>query len=206
MAAITTLFFDIGGVILTNAWDRQMRQQAAQHFHLDGNEFEERHELVVADFELGRIGLEEYLDRTLFYCTRQFTRDEFKSFIFAQSQPHPEALAIVEGLAHSRKYLLATLNNESLELNRYRIDRFHLRDYFTLFLSSCFLGVKKPDEKIYRLALELTQRNLDECLLVDDRRLNVESAKRIGMRSIQFESPAQLRAELRQNGVQWETL
>ena len=113
---------------------------------------------------------------------RAFTEDEFKAFMLAQSQPYPEALAFIAELARSGQYLLATLNNESKELNDYRIERFHLRDYFALFFSSCFLGIRKPDEKIYRLALDVIQRGPEECLFVDDRTLNVNCARRLGMR------------------------
>ncbi|HWB96600.1 MAG TPA: HAD-IA family hydrolase, partial [Bryobacteraceae bacterium] len=104
-------------------------------------------------------------------------------------------------IASGGKYLLATLNNESVELNRYRIDLFGLRRWFTVFFSSCYLGVRKPDEKIYRLAIDLTQRDPAECVLIDDRALNVESAERAGLAAIRFESAAQLRAELSRRGL-----
>lgn len=116
--------------------------------------------------------------------------------MLAQSQPYQETLAIVGRLARSAKYLLATLNNESLELNVYRIRRFSLRNYFTLFCSSCFLGVKKPDDAIYRLALQITQRAAEEALLIDDRPLNLEWARNHGMQTIHYRAPAQLREEL----------
>jgi putative hydrolase of the HAD superfamily len=195
MRQITTLFFDVGGVILTNAWDRSARQRAVEHFGIDGPSFEERHALVDSDFETGRMGIDEYLERTAFHVPRSFTPAAFKSFMWAQSQPYPESLAMVAELARSKQYLLATLNNESRELNEYRIERFHLGDYFTAFFSSAFLGVRKPDEKIYQMALEITQRRPDECLFVDDRELNVESARRSGMQAIQFRNPAQLRQD-----------
>jgi len=192
---LTTVFFDVGGVILTNGWDRPARRRAAEHFELDWDDFEERHELVVSDFETGRIGLKQYLDRTTFYQSRRFTHDEVQSFIRAQSQPHLETLALVAELAGSGKYLMATLNNESRDLNGYRIEHFHLREYFAAFFSSGFLGVRKPDERIYQLALEITQRSPDECLFVDDRALNVERARSLGMHAIQYRDPAQLQEE-----------
>jgi putative hydrolase of the HAD superfamily len=159
MSEITTLFGDVGGVILTNGWDWDNRRQAAEHFNLDGEEMQERHERVLADFETGRLSLAEYLGRTtVFYQAHSFTLSEFEAFMFAQSQPHPEAIEVVEALAGQRKYLLGTINNESLELNLYRIERFDLRRYFTVFFSPCFVEVRKPDEATYRLALRVTQR------------------------------------------------
>lgn len=201
MAEVTTLFWDVGGVLLTNGWDRTARRQAAQQFHLDWEEFQDRHEMIINDFEIGHLTLEEYLERTVFYRSRPFSQNDFQTFLFAQSQPHPEMLAIVEHLAGSGKYLLATLNNESLELNRYRIEKFRLREYFTIFFSSCFLGMKKPERAIYTMALHITQRTPEECLYIDDRALNLECAQRLGMRTIHYQYPEQLREELCRHGV-----
>ena len=201
MAEITTLFWDVGGVLLTNGWDREARRRAAEQFHLDWEEFEDRHDLVVADFEKGLLTLDEYLRRTVFYRSRAFSQDDFKTSIFTQSQPLPEVLALVERLASSGKYLMAALNNESLELNLYRIEQFRLRDYFVAFFSSCFLGVKKPERGIYRLASQITQRALEECLFIDDRALNLECAQLLGMRTVHYQNPAQLRRELQEHGI-----
>jgi putative hydrolase of the HAD superfamily len=201
MAVITALFFDVGGVLLTNGWDRATRRQTADRFHLNWDTLEERHELVVADFETGRISLDEYLDRTIFHDPRPFSRTEFNSWLLAQSQADAGALAVAAEVAAQRRYLMATLNNESAELNAHRIQQFHLRDYFTVFFTSCYLGLRKPDPKIYRLAVDLTQRSPQECLFVDDRPLNVESARRVGLGAIRFESAAQLRQELADYGV-----
>ena len=202
MGKITSLFWDVGGVILTNGWDRTSRQRAAEQFKLDWDDFQDRQELVIQQLETGQMKLEEYLERTIFYRSRSFTKDEFKAFMFAQSQPKLEAISIVEQLARSGKFLMATVNNESLELNLYRIEKFRLRRYFTVFFSSCFLGVRKPDGAIYRLALEITQRPPEECLFIDDRALNLECAQVLGMRTIRYQNPAQLRHELRSNGVE----
>jgi len=198
---ITALFWDLGGVVLTNAWDRASRQRAAEKFHLDWDDFEDRHELLLHGFETGQVSLEEYLNRVIFYRPRQFSREEFKEFMLGESQALPESLAVLGRLSAANQYLLATLNNESLELNEYRITRFKLRDYFQVFLSSCYLGVRKPDDGIYRRALHITQREPRECVFVDDRPLNLECAKELGMKTIRFQNPAQLQDDLRRFGV-----
>ncbi len=202
MADISALFWDVGGVLLTNGWDRASRRRAAEEFDLGWDEFQERHDLVVIDFETGRISLDEYLRCTVFHRDRSFTADAFKDFMFAQSKPHAATLAIVERLAQDGKYLLATLNNESLELNLYRIEKFSLRDHFDLFLSSSFLGVMKPEEAIYRLALHVTQRDPANCVFIDDRELNLECAAREGLRTIHYQNPEQLRHDLRELGIE----
>ncbi len=201
MAKVTTLFWDNGGVILTNGWDRGSRQKAVEKFHLDWTDFEDRHELMLHAFECGQVGLDEYLRRVVFYQERPFAPDEFKQFMFQQSQAYPEALAFLGNLARTRRYLNATLNNESLEINEYRIRTFHLRDYFEVFFSSCYLGARKPDRGIYALALKITQRESGECVLIDDRGLNLECAQELGMHTIQFQNVAQLQTALAKLGV-----
>lgn len=203
MAKITALFWDVGGVLLTNGWDRPARRRAVENFKLDWDGFEDRHELMVTRFETGRLTLDRYLDRTVFYCSRDFSKDEFREFMFAQSQPIEETLDLSGRLARAGQYLLATLNNESRELNLYRIEHFGLRKHFSLFISSCFLGVKKPDDEMFRLALDLSQRQPEECVFIDDRELNLECAGRSGLRTLRFHSAVQLESELRDAGVEF---
>ncbi len=199
--AISTIFCDVGGVLGNNGWDHQTRRSAAEKFGLDWNDFEERHASLVDALETGRISLDRYLDQAVFNGPRPFTKDEFKAYIFAQSRALPETAAVVAAAVRSGAYLMCTLNNESLELNQYRIAAFGLRNYFTLFLSSCFLRVKKPDTEIFRIGLQVTQRLPEECLFIDDRTLNLEAARQLGIRTVQCRNAAQLRDELEKNGV-----
>ncbi|HWX39149.1 MAG TPA: HAD family phosphatase [Candidatus Sulfotelmatobacter sp.] len=201
MPDVTALFWDVGGVILSNGWDRAARSVAAKKFGLDWEEFQDRHELASPAFETGQITLETYLQRTVFYRKRSFTPEEFVDFIFAQSSELPDSRAVVDEISKTGKYLLATINNEPRELNEYRIHRFNLRREFDGFFSSCYLGVRKPDEGIYKLALEVTQRSPEECLFIDDRELNLECARQMNMTTIHFQNAAQLRRDLVANGV-----
>jgi putative hydrolase of the HAD superfamily len=201
LSQIKALFWDVGGVLATNAWDHAQRAQALEHFGLEPKEFTERHELVVSSFERGKISLEEYLDRTVFYRPRAFSREEFKQMMYSLSQPNDEALAFARSLAKSGKYLMGTINNESRELNQYRIEKFGMREIFRIFVSSCYVGLRKPEEGIYRLALDVTQQRPEECCFVDDRPLNVEMARRLGMGAIEMEGVEKLERDLAKMGV-----
>ena len=203
MPKITAVFSDVGGVLLTNGWDRGARRKLVDRFGLDGDDFEDRHQLLSAALDIGQLDVDHYLDRTIFYRARTFPKEAVRDFMFEQSQPFPASLALIARLAQNRKIFLATLNNESRELNLYRIEKFGLRNYFTVFFSSCFLGVQKPHEEIYRLALELSQRPPEECVFIDDRPLNLECAHRLGLHTIQFLDAAQLDADLHTQGVEF---
>ena len=201
MARIKALFWDVGGVLLTNAWDRSQREAALEHFKLDEEEFADRHEMVVSSFERGKIGLDDYLERTVFYRNRPFRRDDFKQYMFALSQPDQDALSLARELSAAGKYLMGTINNESRDLNLYRIEKFGLRSIFRLFVSSCFVGLRKPESDIYRMALEVSQQVPEECCFIDDRSINLEAVKRLGMHTIEMDNAAQLREDLKKLGV-----
>jgi putative hydrolase of the HAD superfamily len=199
MAIIRALFWDIGGVLLNNAWDHEERDLAIQRFELDKPDFEARHKKVLVPFEEGSLSLDDYLKETVFYRPRPFTRDEFKQFMFSLSRPKPETIEIARSL--SAKYQMATINNESRELNQYRIQTFKLTELFDLFISSCFVGVRKPEARIYRMALDVTQHVADECCFIDDRPDNLEGAAKLGINTILMKDPAQLRRDLQRLGV-----
>jgi putative hydrolase of the HAD superfamily len=197
MARITTLFWDIGGVVLTNGWDRNSRKEAGAAFHLDWEDFQDRHELSFPAFDAGQLSLNDYLDRTLFYRPRKFTREEFTAFMFAQSKEFPAVRAILDRCVAANRYFVGAINNEPLELNQYRIEAFNLRRSFQVFFSSCYIHSRKPEEGIFRVALAVTQRQPEECVFIDDRPLNLEAPRRLGMSVIHHQSPDQLQAELR---------
>jgi len=201
VAEITTLFFDIGGVLATNGWDRHARRNCVESFGLDWDEYQDRHEFLSDAFETGAMTIDNYLDRTVFYRDRDFTRSSFVDAMKGESRGDPEALDLVARLARTGDYLLGTLNNESRELNAHRVEAFGLRRYFSVFLTSGYLGMKKPDERIYRLALDITQRVPQECVFIDDRSLNLECAALLGMTSIHFQSVEQLTNDLAELGI-----
>jgi putative hydrolase of the HAD superfamily len=201
VSAIHAIFWDVGGVLLSNAWDHTERAAALEHFRLGQDEFHARHEMVVSSFERGEISLDEYLDRTIFYRNRPFPREEFRDYMFSLSQPMPEVLAFARGLAEGGKYFMGTINNESRELNLYRIAKYSLQKIFCVFFSSCFVGLRKPESGIYQMALEITQINPQQCCFIDDRALNLECAAKLGMRTIQMQNLNQLQADLGKLGV-----
>ena len=199
MPAIGALFWDIGGVLLSNAWDHEERNLAVEHFHLDKETFESRHQEVLKPFEEGKLNLDDYLGCTVFYELHSFSPEEFKRFLFSLSKPKADALEFASSLA--TKYLMGTINNESRELNAYRIAEFELSKTFDLFVSSCFVGIRKPDEEIYRLALDLVQRAPDECCFMDDRQVNIQAAAKVGLHTVLVKDTQQLRQELEKLGV-----
>ena len=201
MSEITALFWDVGGVLLTNAWDHAERNRALIQFELDEVDFNDRHQMLVSSFERGKITLDEYLQRTILYRTRTFSKQSFKDYMFSLSRPNDDVLDVARALAKSGRYLMSTLNNESKELNLYRIQTFRLREIFSLFVSSCFVGLRKPEAAIYKLAMDITQRTPEECCFIDDRELNLESASQMGMHVIQMQNAEQLRDDLKKLGV-----
>lgn len=198
---ISTVFFDLGGVILTNAWDHAERAAAAQRFQLDPAAFEARHADLAPAMEAGAISLDEYLDGAVFDQPRPFARGQFIGFMHSCSAPLPESLAVLQDLAQSGRVRLATLNNEGRDLNQFRIAHFELTRFFSAFCSSCYLGVRKPDAAIYLRALGVLQVPPQDCLFVDDREENLAAPRALGIDSLRFTSAAQLRQQLGARGL-----
>jgi putative hydrolase of the HAD superfamily len=202
MFPFDVILFDVGGVLLTNGWDTRERALAVEHFHLDPSGFEAKHQAVSGAWERGAISLNAYLDATVFDGPRSFSLDEFFAFMLAQSKPLPNgALGTLKVLAASNKCMLGALNNEARETNEYRFHTFGLRNYFKVALSSCYLGLRKPELAIYQRALDILGRPAERILFIDDRAENVAGAVKAGLKAIHFEDEERLRRELVSLGV-----
>ena len=181
---ITTLFLDIGGVLLTNGWDHRARKRAAANFKLEWAEVEDRHNLNFATYEEGKLALDEYLERVVFYQKRSFTRVQFRRFMFAQSKPFPEMIALIAQLKARYGLKIAVVSNEAREVNAYRIRKFKLGELVDSFVSSCFVHIRKPDADIFRLALDIAQTPIQQIVYIDNTAMFTEIAEGLGIRSI----------------------
>lgn len=198
---LTTLFLDVGGVLLTNGWDRAMRERAAEKFALDAVEVDERHHLTFDTYEEGKLSLHDYLERVIFYEPRPFTREEFEAFMFAQSQPFAEMIELVRELKRQYQLKVAVVSNEGRELTSYRIVKFGLGEFVDFFIVSCFVHIRKPDEDIFRLALDVAQVAPEQVVYVEDRALFVQVAQKLGMNGIRHENYEGTRSALATLGL-----
>lgn len=181
----TTLFLDIGGVFLTNGWDRHSREKAAERFDLDLDDFNSRHSLTFDTYEIGKITLDVYLERTVFFTPRSFGKEEFKQFMFAQSQSNHEMIQFIRGLKSRYSLKTVAVTNEGRELMSHRIVSFELKEWIDFFVCSSFVGLRKPDEEMYRLAMDLAQARAEDIIYIDDRLMLVEIASQLGIKAIQ---------------------
>ncbi|SEM06287.1 putative hydrolase of the HAD superfamily [Chitinophaga rupis] len=193
---ITTLFLDIGGVLLSNGWDRAARKLAASEFSLDPLEFEERHHLTFDTYEEGKLTLDEYLDRIVFYEHRSFSRQQFKDFMYSRTEAYPEMIEMICQIKEKYKLKLAIVNNEGRELNEYRIRTFGLNKFIDFFISSCFVHFRKPDADIFRIALDIALVKPDEVIYIEDRAMFVSVAENLGINGLLHESYAATREML----------
>ena len=198
---ISTLFLDIGGVLLTNGWDSHARRRAVERFGLDGDELNERHHLTFDTYEEGKLSLDEYLDRVVFCRPRQFSKQEFKNFMFAQSQPFPKMIGMVRELKSLYRLKLIVVSNEGRELNEYRIREFGLNEFVDAFISSCFVHFRKPDPDVYRIALDISQVRPEQVAYIEDRPMFVEVACSLGLVGIHHTGIESTRAELSRLGL-----
>ncbi|WP_333872926.1 HAD family hydrolase [Methylobacter sp.] len=182
--AITCLFVDIGGVLLSNGWDHNIRKQAETDFKLDPGEMEGRHYLNLNIYEEDKLTLDEYLDRVVFHQQRPFTPTQFRDFMFAQSQPYPEMIELVSQLKIRYGLKIVVVSNEAREINDYRIRKFKLDEFVDFFISSCYVHLRKPDKDIFRLALDIAQVPVERIVYIENTELFVQVAESLGIRSI----------------------
>jgi putative hydrolase of the HAD superfamily len=175
---------DIGGVLLTNGWDHLARQRAAAHFDLGLADIEDRHHLTVDTYEEGKLTLDDYLSRVVFHQERPFTRAQFRTYMFAQSQPYPEMIALVAQLKLQYGLKIVVVSNEGRELNEHRIRAFKLNEFVDSFISSCFVHMRKPDADIFRLALDIAQVPAQQVVYLENTLMFVQIAEGMGMHSI----------------------
>lgn len=199
--SITTLFLDIGGVLLTNGWDRVARSEAAEHFHLDSLEFDERHHLTYDTYEEGKLSLDGYLQRVVFYKQQPFTIEQFKRFMLSRSQPFPDMIELVRELKSHYPIKTIAVSNEGREVNAYRISQFRLDEVIETFVSSCFVHYRKPDPDIYKIALDISLARPDQVVYIDDRPLFIEVATSLGIHSIRHTSLDETRSRLAEFGL-----
>jgi putative hydrolase of the HAD superfamily len=200
--AITCVFLDIGGVLLTNGWDHHARKRAAMHFKLKWNEMEDQHHLTFDTYEEGKLTLEEYLSRVVFDQKRPFTRVQFKRFMFAQSKPYPNMIRMLAQLKVRYGLKIAVISNEARELNMYRIRKFKLDGLVDFFISSCFVHIRKPDVDIFRLALDIAQAPVRQIVYIDNTPMFVQIAEGLGIRSILHTNYRSTRAKLASLGIE----
>ncbi len=181
---ITTLFLDIGGVLLTNGWDKAARMRAATDFKLNYPEIDERHHLTFDTYEEGKLSLSDYLEQVIFYEPRPFSFDDFKAYMCAQSQPFPDMIQLMRLIKQKHGLKVASINNEGRELMMYRIETFRLDQCFDFFVASCFVHLRKPDADMYRLALDVAQVEPEQALYIDDRPLFVQMAQKLGINAL----------------------
>lgn len=184
LSKIKVVFMDIGGILLTNGWGHESREKAAEVFGYDYQEMDVLHNFIYNIFEMGSISLDEYLDVVLFHSPRGFTKQEFKDFMYGQSIELPDMLQWAKEWKKQTHLPVFALSNENWELNDYRIHTFKLHTVFDGFFSSCYMGMRKPDPRIYKKAMEITQVKPDECIYFDDRPMLVNAAKKLGINSV----------------------
>lgn len=200
-SSITTLFLDIGGVLLTNGWDHIIRARATERFGLDYEEMNERHHLTYDTYEEGKLSLDDYLNLVVFHQERSFSREEFKAFMYAQSQPFPQMIELMHRLKNQYGLRIAAISNEGRELTVYRVQQFNLGAIIDFFVSSCFVHYRKPDTDMYRIALDIAQVRPEQVVYIDDRAMFVEVARGLGIRSIIHNSYESTRKTLETLGL-----
>jgi len=199
---VTTLFIDIGGVLLSDGWGHTFRKRAVKAFNLNSEEMENRHNMMLETFEIDKLTLEEYLNLVVFFQPRSFTQAQFQEFMFAQSTPDSKMIALIRQLKKTYGLKVVVVSNESRELNAYRIQKFALNEFVDAYISSCYVGLRKPDAAIFKLALDVAQVSAEQVVYIENTPLFVRIAEEMGIRGICHTDYASTREKLASFGLE----
>lgn len=202
---VTTLFVDIGGVLLTDGWSHKFRKLAVSEFNLDPEEMEIRHSMTFETFEMDKLTIDEYLNLVVFYQPRSFTRAQFQKFMFSRSESDAQMISLIRQLKAKYGLKIVVVSNESRELNAHRIQKFRLNEFVDAFISSCYVGLRKPDADIFRLALDIAQVPAGQVLYIENTQMFMQIAERLGIRSICHTDYQSTREKLASFGLEVET-
>lgn len=200
--SITTLFLDIGGVLLSNGWGKDARKKAVEHFNLNHEEINERHHLTFDTYEEGKLTLKEYLHRVVFYEERIFSVDDFITFMYQQSTAYPDTIDYFKTIKKKYRLKVIAVSNEGRELNTFRIQKFELDELFDAFVSSCYVHLRKPDADIFRMASDISQSTAENTVYIDDRLMFVEVARKFGMFGLHFQNLTDAKERLKNLGFE----
>ena len=199
--AIRNILFDIGVVLL------HLRYEAAVARVLPMCSSDKRGRLgaflnlihrdpLVAEYERGRIGPEEFFRHFAEHVGFQGTMEDFKRIwcsIFYENEPMIEF-----GRELARNYNIYFLTNAGCMHVPLIYDLFPSLRFFKDDAVSCYLGEVKPDREFYAKALAKFGISADTCLFIDDRPENVEGARQFGLQSILYTTPGETIPAIRQ--------
>jgi len=195
---IKAIIFDLGGVLLRTA-DFSPREQLASRLGMN------RHELEEFIFggesgdraQRGEITVQAHWEnlRRQLYCSPQGFKDLLDTF-FAQDKLDEELIEYVRWLHKS--YKTGLLTNAWDDLRQVIADRWHFEDAFDTMIISAEVKLAKPDPHIFQLALSRLGVDANQTIFIDDMIRNVEGAKLVGLRPIQFRNAMQMRFDLEQ--------
>lgn len=194
---IKAVIWDMGGVLLRTI-DQTPRNRLAESVGLERYQLEEIvfNSSSSQSAEMGKISEEEHL-RWVLSRLRQdnLNQQEFRSMFFGGDSVDEQLMDYIHSL-RAKKYYTGLLSNAWYGVRHYVSNFNNFLDAFDVCVFSAEVGLRKPDSLIYRLILDRIGIRAQQAIFIDDSIVNVEGARAIGMRSIQFTDSRQIRVEV----------
>jgi putative hydrolase of the HAD superfamily len=200
---IKFIVFDLGGVVFSSdGASYEGREKLAEKFGIDKNKLHEfwfkKKNLLIT----GKMPEEEFLKEIVRLSKKKTSIEELKRILRDENKIDKDMINLLNKLKEN--YSLAVLNNEIKELNEDRIDKFNLREYFKLIISSCDVGFAKPDSEIYRILLNKINARPEEIVFIDNRIENLAPAEKLGIKTHLFENKDKLTWWFKKLGVDYQ--
>jgi len=194
MEGIKSIIFDWGGVLIDDPGPALVRY-CADALGVAKEDYIKAHREFAADFQ------KDCITEDTFWaciCSELNVPKPNTTLLWAQAfktvySPKKDMFNLASCL-QKNGYKIALLSNAEIPTMRYFYQQRY--DMFDVLIFSCAEGTKKPERKIYELALEKLGNKPNQTVFIDDRPNCVNGAKEIGLNTILFESADQVKAEL----------
>jgi putative hydrolase of the HAD superfamily len=195
------IIFDIGGVIEDFAEQRYV-DYICRRLHLDKKEFGDELFRILPSAEEGRISTKEMLERVGLLFGISFRKLEWSDSMRRLATMNMPVVRLVNAL-HAR-YRLVLLTNVSISRYMENVEMgFFRKVECDRVYASCYLGMSKPWQEIYRYVLEKEKVAPKDVIFIDNMLVNVKGARKVGIKGIQFVGYRQLVKDLKKQGVRW---
>jgi len=196
--SIRAVIWDFGGVLLRTE-DYAGRERLAQRL---GKSRQELEDLVFSSVsgtqaQLGKISDDENWENVRLSAGLSSAElADFQTDFWSGDRLDEGLIRLIQDLRPAHK--IGLLSNNYPSLRSALQDRWKIADIFDVIIISAEVGLLKPDERIYRLALDQLDLAPEETVFIDDFAHNLIGAQKVGMRTILFQNAAQVRADLQQ--------
>jgi putative hydrolase of the HAD superfamily len=185
----TTLFCDIGGVLITNPWTL-IAKQLSNEYRINRQIVHDRLLVLTDAFDKNQLTLRAFHRHLSNSFAKPIPYRHFEQLVVSSSlRKVPAVWNSVRDLKNSAEISVFAISNISKPVWNSLQRKYGIASLFDNAILSYRVGVTKPDQRIFRFALGETKSRPQECVLLDDSAGNISVAKAMGLKTYRAKNP-----------------